>query len=37
MKNLARESLMSDQPPARMFVWPLETMLRFNVSDQPPA
>jgi len=32
MKNLARESLMSDQPPARMFVWPLETMLRFNAS-----
>jgi hypothetical protein len=33
MKNFARESLLSsDQPSARMFVWPLEMMLRFNAS-----
>ena len=33
MKDFARESLLSgDQPPARMFVWPLEMMLRFNAS-----
>ena len=33
MKDFARESLLSfDQPPARMFVWPLEMMLRFNAT-----
>jgi len=33
MKDFARESLLSfDQPPARMFAWPLEMMLRFNAS-----
>ena len=33
MKEFARESLLSfDQPPARMFAWPLEMMLRFNAS-----
>ena len=33
MKDFARGSLLSaDQPPARMFVWPLEMMLRFNAN-----
>ena len=33
MKDFARGSPLSfDQPPARMFAWPLEMMLRFNAS-----
>jgi hypothetical protein len=32
MRNFARGSPFSDLPPTRMFVWPLEMMLRFNAS-----
>jgi len=32
MKNFARGSPFSDLTPTRMFVWPLEMMLRFNAS-----